>query len=780
MNNIRIIFRQVMKNKIYTINNIVGLAIGIACSIIIMLWVEHELGFDRFHKNFDQLYRICFYTDTNNTDEKVFYSPVMPGGLAEILVEKYPEISYASFFGNPSWNLSNQGKEMFASAGIVHPDFLDMFSFSLISGNASTALSEPKSIVITDKVEKKLFSNEPALGKSIMLGNSQFSVAAVIKTPPVNSHIQFDFLLPYQYSPEVFKSTSIKSGQLFVMLHDNIDMQNVNEKIISVYNDLNPDGSPNYLFLQPLKDIHLHALDGQGGRIVYVYIFSLLALFILVMACINYVNMSTARASVRTKEIAVKKVIGAGRYQLLVQFLLESVLFSVFALIISVLFVKLVLPFVNTLLGEQLKFIVTDHWATLLILVMVTGIAAGGYPAFFMSGLIPVGLLKSNSANNIYTKPSVLRKLLVTVQFTLSIFFIICVSIIYYQVHFLQTKPLGFDHENIVIVPIHNKVMEKSHVLKKELLKNINIKSATLAQFDMTQWQASAGLSWPGKDPDNVFDVGFNRVDDDYLKTFNLEMAQGRFFSSEHPSDLSNACVVNEEAVKAMGISEPLGKQITWAENSMMEMSGVIIGVVKNYHTESLHKPIRPFVLYNTVNGGQLYIKVEQGQMHKTLDEIHKVFSEIIPDQEFSFTFLDEVIYRHYKMEEFTRTILLYVTLLAIIITIMGLIGLAAFNTERRIKEIGVRKILGASVIDIIAGLSREFILLGIIAMIISSPIAYWIMNTWLQNFTFRVDMHWWIFIVSGFSLIGLALFALVLQSIKAATLSPAKTLKYE
>ena len=781
MIHLRVLYRHLKNNKVYFLNNVLGLAIGLACAIIIMLWVQHETGFDHFHKNLDRLYRVCFYTDTNNQEGIVYHNFYMPGGLAEIMKDRYPEIKEATHFANANAVLSFNDKTVNSHGKIVHSDFMDMFSFPVIAGDPVSALASPDGIVITRTIANRLFGDKEPIGKTIKLDNSMpFTVAGIMENPPRNSVLQFDFLVPYEAAPPYMKSTKIKTGEMFVLLDTRNDMQAVDKKIVNAYNDLNPGEYPNYLFLQPFSRIHLYALDGHGGRITYVYIFSLLALFVLGMACINFINLSTARASIRFREIAVKKVIGAGRRQLVIQFMLESFFYSFIALLSAIIVVKLAMPHINTLLGEQLQFNISRNWLSLLIITTITGLAAGSYPAFFMSGLVPVKMLKGNASNYIYARPSTLRRLLVTVQFTLAIFFVICITVIYTQLNYFQTKSLGFDHKNLVVLPLNREATEKSDVIKAELQKIPSITHVSVTLNNMTTWQADAALTWPGKKENDIFSVGMNRVDSDFLKTFNLEMAEGRFFSPDFPSDLTNACIVNEEAVKAMGMTDPIGQRVTWAKGSGMDMSGKIIGVIKNYHTQSLHNPIRPFVLFDTEQGQQLYIKIKPGQTREALLAAESTIKTIVPEFPFSYSFLDDELYQLYRVEIFTKTIILYITILAVIITLLGLFGLASFNTARRTKEIGIRKILGATAGNIVTDLSREFVLLGMIAMVISCPAAFYAMHKWLQNFAYRADLTIWPFALAGLLILLLTVLTIGGKALQVFIKNPVNALHYE
>ena len=662
-----------------------------------------------------------------------------------------------------------------------------MFSFPVIEGDLQTAFSNPSAIVITEELANKIYGTTDVIGKNL----SQLQISAVIKNVPENSHLQFDFLISYDIAPNWMRIWDNKSVFCYVMLQENSSADNVTEKISNILNERNPTWK-NFLYLQPVKEIHLHALGGGGGRITYVYIFSLMGIVILVFACINFMNLSTARSETRFKEIGMRKVVGSYRSDLIKQFLFESVLYSVISIVFSIFLSILLLPYFNSLLGTNFRFPFTvDMIFKLIGIAFLTGIISGSYPAFYLSGFHPVALLRRQLSGFIlfgkekgmkkgFSSNVLLRKSLVLIQFSLSILFIICLSAIYLQLNYLKNKDLGFEKENIVVLDLPNSAGRNSQTIKTELLKNTNILKATAAVNGHVGWDESAGMIWEGKKTDDLFDVGRNFVDYDYIETFGLEIAQGRFYSKDFSSDQQNAVVINEAAARKMEIENPVGIQITWAPDGSYARTSTVIGVIRDFHSESLHKEIRPFVFYLNQNGANLFLKIKPDNVSGTLDFIRAKINGFFPGIPVSLSFIEDEINSMYTSEEKTGNLISNITFIAIFISTLGLIGLSSFSAQKRIKEIGIRKILGASVSNIVKLLSREFIVLVITANIISWPVAYYAMSKWLNNFEFKISLSIWIFAASGFAAFLMAFITVSYQSVTAAQKKPVNTLKYE
>jgi putative ABC transport system permease protein len=688
--------------------------------------------------------------------------------------------------------LTHDQTSILGSGYFVHNNFFDMFSFPMIHGDPGTAFTNPTSIVLTQELAQKLFGTADPIGNAVKIEDGyDFTVTGLMADIPHNSHIQFDYLLSFTLAPSWMQKWDNKSVKAYVMLDENTPYQGVTEKIWNVYNDHNPNSTRNNLYLVPLERIHLHSLYG-GGPIVYIYIFTAMALLILLIACINFTNLSTARSQKRFKEIGIKKVVGSNRFQLMKQFLTESILLSLIALVFAVIILEILLPQINSAMGTHLKLAYT--WNIILGLIgiaVITGIAAGSYPAFFLSSFRPIAALKGQfslvprrrglkPAPTSYTRSTTLRKVLVVSQFALSIFFIVCVIVLFNQLNYLKNKDLGYNKDQVLMLQTRGESAANAQLIKQQLLQNPDIESISISDYGLTQWQSSTGVIWEGKQDDEMFDVGCNWVDYDYVKTYDLEMIQGRFFDKGFATDASNAMIVNQALLEQMGLENPIGKWITRAPGSSYEETGTIIGVIKNFHTESLHGDIRPFILRLSEDGNLLNIRIKPDNIPATLSVIEKTVKEFAPTDLFEYSFLDDQLNSLYRSEQLMGHLTTYIAILAIFISCLGLFGLASFTAEQRTKEIGIRKVLGATVSNIITLMSKEFLILVAIANIIAIPIAYVVMNRWLQDFAFHVNIGWLTFAFAIILTLLIASIAVSFQAIKAAIANPVESLRYE
>jgi len=781
-------FRNLKRHKIYSFINIFGLAVGMACAIIILLWIQDELSYDRFHENANDIYRVV--EKWQYSSGEMDYNRVTPGPLAPVLKADYPEIILSTrYFGSfEKWQLTYDEKSYLSPGGSVDNDFFSIFTFPFVKGNPQTAFPKPHSMVITEDLAKKLFGDDDPLGEIIHLEQRTFEITGILENIPRNSHLRFDFLIPCEVFSSYMEAWTNNNCYTYVLLQKNQSHKKLSEKIAGVIQKNSPT-STETLYLQPLNQIHLYALEG-GGLISYVYIFSALAFFILLIACINFMNLSTARSAKRFKEIGIKKVVGSSRLQLIKQFLSESTLFSLVAFACAVVLVELLLPVINSMLGMQLKMHFSGGlFLSLAGIAILTGILSGSYPAFFLSSFHPVAVLKGHLSltpfrqrgtrkdSSGFSRGSTFRRILVVTQFSLSILFIVCASVVYNQLHFIKKRELGFNKEHIVHLRMRGELRQKYEAIKNELLKNSNILNVTVTDRTPVMWSNSTDeVNWEGKRADEKIGIGVRMVDYDYLKTFQMEMAQGRFFSKEFPTDATEGYIVNEAAVKAMGMKSPLDKRF-----SMWERDGKIIGVIKDFHTESLHEEIEPFVLLIWPDWyGWMSVKLKADNISGALGFLENKIKEFVPGYPLEYQFLDEEINNLYKTEQLTGKIIIYITLLALIISCLGLFGLASFTAEQRTKEIGIRKVLGASVSGIVVLLSREFTKWVAIASLIAWPIAYFAMNRWLQNFVYRTSIGWWSFFLAAALALVIALITVSYQAIKAATSNPVDALKYE
>ena len=797
-NYLKVAIRRIKREKGYTFVNIAGLAIGMACTILIFLWVQHQRSYDRFHENAGQICRV-YYTNEAFEGAAIY----LPGPLTEYLKDNYPEITHATNFKQWKKKVAVADKSFLSSGSYVDPSFFEIFTFPFIKGNPQTALNNPNSIVITEDLAAKFFADDDPMGKTISYyvfsQKIDLEVTGVIQNVPQNSHLQFDFLIPYEIGYDWMKTWNNNSGWIYVMLNRNSSHKAVGEKISGVLQIHRPENA-DILNLQPLEKIHLYS-PGGVGQIVYVYIFSVMALIVLLIACVNFMNLSTARSEKRSKEIGIKKVVGSSRTQLIRQFLTESILMALMALVIALLLVQMILPSINAMLGTQLELSFTGKFILILMAIaLLTGITAGSYPAFYLSAIPPVSIIKGQfSLRSIFkstakgkttagTKGRSLRKILVVVQFALSIFFVICVVVIHKQLDYIRNRDMGFDKEHVVVVESMGELKQKNQIVKDELLKFPEIQGVTFGAFSPFDWESSAStirMSWTGKTTELEFAVGENYVDYDFAKTLGLDMVQGRFLSKDFPTDASEACVVNEAVVTAMVMEDPIGKKITWNPGTERESSRTIVGVVRDFNTQSLHREIRPFVLMpiEPMRQGMsnyTYIKIKSENISQTIALIGGKIRELVPNDPFVHYFLDEEMNKLYGDEQLTGRLTRYVSFLAVFISCLGLLALASFSVERRTKEIGIRKILGSPVSKIIFMLTKDFTKWVMLANVIAWPLAYIILTKWLENFAFRIEIQLWIFLLSGAMAFLIAIIVVSFQTIRAATANPVKALRYE
>ena len=769
-------FRNMKKQKAFSFINIFGLAVGIACCALALLWIQYEISSDKFHQNADQIFRLLF-TNAEHDD----YSPNVPGGLADYLKNSCPEVIDTTIAGKSEFNLNYGEKGFFSTGFFVHPSFFEMFTFPFIQGGSQTAFNHPLSIVISEDLSNKLFGDEDPLGKMVKIENATpVKVTGVIQKIPRNSTNQFDFLLPYRLAPANMKKFDIWSPHVYVLLQKNSSVEYLNEKIAHIHTVHNPKDTHVVPYLSPFSEMHLHDFTG-GGLITYIYIFSALALFILLIACFNFMNLSTARYETRYREIGIKKVVGSTRLQLISQFLIESVLSAAIALFFAGILIIILLPIVNNILGYELN-LQCFHVFILGIIAttMLAGLVAGIYPAFFLSALKPVNMLKGSLFSDKKHRSSLFRKILVVSQFTISIGFIVCALLIFKQLDYIRSKDLGFDKDYVIRVSLQGNLRRQSQVLKRELLNDPGVEKATVTANELIGWWSSSSVSWEGKNSEKHIILGYNWVDYDFLDTFKMEMSKGRFFSPVIQTDAKEAFVINETAVRTMGLTDPIGKEIIRSPGSPYEDSGKIIGVVKDYHGESLHGEIRPFCLMLAINGANMNIRIRPENIPKTIDRIGKTILKISPGHPFVYSFLDEEIESLYKTDRLVGKLISLITAVAIIISCLGLFGLAAYSVERRTKEVGIRKVLGASTAGLIGLMSREFLILILAANIFSWPVSWYIMNRWLQNFAYRTSLQIWIFFAAGLIALLIAFLTVVHQTAKVAIKNPVESLRYE
>jgi putative ABC transport system permease protein len=783
-NYFKIAFRNLLLNKFFSIINISGLAIGMASAILIFLWIQNEVSYDRFHTNSDRLYQVWGNDVVGGETRSGMPTPEI---MAPVLKNDVPEIERVS---RVTWGedyLFTVGDKILKAKGnLVDPAFLSIFSFPLIEGNTNTVLKDPYSIVITQQLAKKIFGNEVAVGKMISVENDEnYKVTGVLKDLPNNTQFNFEYLMSYEhrsmkgYIDSDWTDISIRT---YALLKPNASFAAANGKIKDVVINRSGKRSKTTQFLYPVSKVRLYSNfeNGKvtGGRIERVKTFGIIAIFILLIACINFMNLSTARSEKRAKEVGIRKVVGAMKKSLIGQFLAESVLMAFIAGILAVAAVQLSLPVFNRLVEKQLFVYFSNiyFWISSFGFILITGILAGSYPAFFLSAFKPVFVLKGTFKKvNALVTP---RKVLVVLQFTFAIAMIICTLIVGQQIKFAQTREAGYDKNDLGYVFMQGDIGKNYQLIKNELLNSGVALSISKTQAPLTQnWSWGISMNWQGKDPNTKVQVNRYTEDGDLVKTAGMKLVQGRDIdATNYPSD-STACLINEAAVKAMGFKNPIG-QVIFDD----PINWHVIGVIKDFILESPYENIKPFMIKGPKYGGNvMHIKLNQANSTaQNLARAEIIFRKYNPLYPFEFHFTDEEYAQKFGDEKLTGTLASLFAALTIFISCLGLFGLATYMAETRIKEIGVRKVLGASVASITSLLSKDFIKLVIVAILVASPLAWWAMSKWLSGYDYRVTISWETFFIAGLISVLIALVTVSYQSIKAAVANPVKSLRTE
>ncbi len=764
-----------------------GLAVGMAAAILILLWIQNEISHDRFHKKIDRIYTI------NNRDKfngELWAWNWTPKILAPTLKQDYPEVEEAVRTTNTSFLMSVGDKHLTETGNFTDPSFLKVFSFSLIEGNPTTSLSQIYNIVITQKLAKKFFGNEDAVGKIIRIDSSDnFTVTGIMKDLPNNTSFNFEYLLPWSYMSRLGWNDSSwgnNSVQSYVLLKPGVSQASFDAKIKNITIDHTKgtgDSSTTRVFTQPLKDHWLYSKseNGQyvGGRIETVKLFAVIAAFILLIACINFMNLSTARSEKRAKEVGIRKVVGAQKRFLITQFIGESILLAFIAFLFALLIVEISLPSFNTLVGKRLfiDFSNVYYWLFALAFILFTGILAGSYPAFYLSSYKPVKVLKGTfKASHALVTP---RKILVVLQFTFAIALIICTIIVEQQIKYAQNRDAGYARDKLVYTFIQGDVDKYYQSIRNELISNGAAVAVTKSMSPITQRYSDGwGWQWTGSTEDDL-KTDFIRMasDADFVKTMGVHLVEGRDIDIyKYPTD-STAMLLNEAAVKVMHLKNPLGTSVK-ADGREWH----VVGVLKNFIYESPYEKVQQLAVMGP-NSWFNVIHFKLNPDNSTVKDLHlvqNVFKKYNPQYPFDYKFADESYALKFHEEQKTATLAALFAGLTIFISCLGLFGLATYMAENRIKEIGVRKVLGASVFGITSLLSKDFLRLVIISLIVASPVAWWAMTIWLKNYPYHINIEWWVFIMAGLLSVLIALISVSYQSIKAAITNPAKSLRTE
>jgi len=798
-------WRNLLKNKGFTAINIFGLALGLATCLLIIFYVSDELGYDHFNKNFDRIYRV---------DEEVKYNgdlaqdAVCPAPLAATLAAQFPEIDNTVRFRQAGIFQIRKGNQNLHEDHVTYCDnsVFKVFTLPMVDGNMNNALSAPNSVVITESMAKKYFNRTGVVGETLVFNDVHpYKVTGVIKDLPTQSHFRFDFFISMPTLNESKEDSWLSSNfQTYLLLKKGASPANISAalpKIVKDYvgaqlqaalhtsfDDFEKNGNRFKMLLMPLKDIHLHSSKiaemGQNGNIQYVYIFSAIALFILLIACVNFMNLSTARSAGRAREVGVRKVLGSPRKYLIYQFLTESVLVTFAAALIAVFTACALLPLFNQLAGKELT--ITPHLLlilvpALLIAVLVIGCLAGSYPALFLSAFQPIQVLKGKISGGF--KGGFLRSFLVVFQFSISIFLIIGTLVIYNQLNFIQHKDLGYNRDHVLTIYNVSSLGQRANILKQQVKQLPGVSNATLTGYTpVNGWRNNGSI---------FKDHGMNAqqgtltqlwsVDHDYISTMGMKVLSGRNFSDKMATD-SSAMILNESAARLLGLTDPVNKTLyrPLDDYGKKIKEFHVIGVVKDFNFSSLRDNIGPVIFKYEANNADLSVRINSENIPHVIAQLQNTWDKLAPSQQFSYSFMEEDFNFLYSTEQRMGKLSVIFTSLAIIIACLGLFGLAAYAAEQRTKEIGIRKVLGAGVSTIVRMLSVDFIKLVIISIVLAAPLAWWAMQQWLQGFAYRQNMSWWSIAVAGFLAIFIAFATISFQSIKAALINPVKSLKAE
>ena len=805
-NYLKIAWRTLRKQRGLTFINIFGLAVGLACCMLIMLYVLDELSYDRYNEKADRIYRIHSEIKFGGND---MHFAVSPDPIGPTLKKDYPQVEqFVRLHQRGTWSVKRVGEPTnMREDNITFADstLFDVFTLPLVSGDPKRALAEPNSVVISESAAKRHFGSQNPMGKPMVFDNNKtFNVSGVMRDMPKNSHFRSDFFLSMLNDNYPWGQWLSNNHHTYILLKPGTDpavfaknFDTVIEKyagpqamqiIGSTMEQFRKAGNQMGYWLIPLTDIHLHSKQqielAPNGDIQYVYIFSAVALFILIIACINFMNLATARSANRAKEVGVRKVMGSERNQLVGQFMTESILTTVLAMLLAICIVSVALPGFNSVAGKEMSIgqLVSPYYLPLLIaLPIFVGLLAGSYPAFFLSSFQPIKVLKGKI--NVSFKSAGLRSGLVVFQFMMSVVLIVGTIIVYRQITYIQTKNVGFKREQLLTVNGVYAMGKQAETFKQEVLRLPGVVSGSISGYLPTPSDRSDMAFFAEGESNRNKGVNMQTwgVDYDYVKTLAMQVVQGRDFSREFGAD-SSGIILNEAAAKVLGFKNPIGKRVWRFDDPQgkTQKTYTIIGVVKNFHFESLRRNIGALSLVLDANSGAASFRLSSSNLPALVKEVEAKWKQLSPGQPFSYQFMDDSFDEMYRAEQRIGTIALIFAALAILIACLGLFGLAAFMAEQRTKEIGVRKVLGASVGSIIGLLSKDFLKLVLIAILIASPLAWYAMNQWLADFAYKIDIEWWMFALAGLLSIGIALLTVSFQSIKAALMNPVKSLRSE
>ncbi|MGV3527709.1 MAG: ABC transporter permease [Flavisolibacter sp.] len=794
----------------FSLINVIGLASGLACFVLISLYVVDELSYDRYNEKADRIYRVNsdILFGGSNLHLAVNSDPMGP-----TLKKDYPEVEeYVRFYASNGYRMLKKGSEYVRENNVAHADstLFNVFTLPLVSGNPQKALTEPNSVVISASTAKKYFGTTDVVGRQLETdekGSTLYKITAVMKDIPHNSHFNFDFIFSMHNVDYPWGSYLSHNFQTYILLKPGVNYRVFEKKLdeilvnyvlpqakqfmnINSMDEFRRSGNKLEYSLMPVTDIHLHSDRfpelGVNGSIQYVYIFSAVAIFILLLACINFMNLSTARSSTRAKEVGIRKVLGSEKHALVRQFLTESTLTAIIATLLSLAIVWLILPWFNDLSGKELPFASifdSTYLPYLLLLPVIVGIIAGVYPAFLLSSFRPVVVLKGVAKGQ---RKAAFRNALVIFQFTTSIVLIIGTLVVYQQLNFVQKSKLGFNKDQMLIVNGTGALGERARAFRNEVEQLPGVTGSTFADYLPVQGYSRNDNSYSKDavmDANNSLNMQTWVIDDNYIPLMGMELLKGRNFSKDFGTD-SSAVIINEATAKLLGYADPIGKKIYTNFDGPGGTSGLatyeVVGVVRNFHFESMRQQIGPLCFRFGDASGTTAFKVKPDNLQALISAVGAKWKSMVPDKPFDYQFMDQAFDNMYRVERRTGQLGLTLAIIAILIACLGLFGLATFTAEQRIKEIGIRKVLGASVPNIVTMLSKNFLWLVLLASVAAFPIAWWAMNKWLEDFAYRVHLQWWVFLVAAVMALGIALLTVSLQAIRAALSNPVKNLRTE
>ena len=785
LHHIKTTLRSIRNNKGYALVNIFGLTLGMTAWVMLMMWVNHEMTYDDFHKNADHIYRPVAVW--NETKGEPWFVKSTPAPLPGMLKEQMPEVEHVVRVYKGRDKIFQNGSQIFSESKVAYtdPSLFDIFNFSLKEGDVKTALSNPNNLVITQGMAKKYFGDQPAIGQSLIFQDSiPVTVTGILDDIPSNSVFDYEGLFPLQ----LYKQTNLTFEEnwnnfnytTFVKLSSNQNIEKIEDALTKIYREARyPDGSDHYFFLQPLKDVHLYSNfknKAKNPQVAMLVNLGIIAFLILLIACINYANLATAQASGKAKEVSVRKIIGASGKWLFGRFIIESIVITGISIIFAIILLELCSPVFNQFVEKTIHL---DIWSgssmvILLLAMIITIILSGIYPAIIAASFSPIRYLKGQSVRGKTNEK--FRKGLVIFQFMITIFLIIATIIIHTQLDFMNNQDLGFDKENIFYFYGSKTIRNNKLAIKDELKNAPGIDNVTLSdQIIHSAGSWTDAFEWPGHIKEGDVKINQISVDVDFFDMFNLEMIAGQPFTQNTPEH-GGTYIINETAAKQLGMQEPLGVTVSFQENP-----GVITGVVKDFHFKSLHHQIDPLIMLNGSDWlGTFSIKTSQEGMAQALTSAEKIWKKYSPTQPFEYHFIDQQYQDYYKTEQRSGMLLTGSALLCIIISCLGLFALMTFIVARRMKEISIRKVLGATMTNIVTMLSKDFIQLVIVAMVLASPIAWYVMNNWLRNFAYAIDFKWWIFPLATLIIIVISMLTISINAIKAALVNPAELIKNE